>query len=271
MSPPVPVAFNPWVVAALCVSAAIALCAPLAAAFLVWRRTRVGWKYFAFGALVFFVSQIVLRLPWQIPLGMWVLGQAQGRPLVEWSWLACSALTAGLFEEVARYFGYRRLCRDERSYRVGLMYGLGHGGVESILLVGLSIVGAVVTYVLYTHNALPTAGVPADKVAALHAQMASLTPLAALAGGVERLFALTLQVGFSMLVLQAFIRNDRRWVWIAVAGHAAVDFAAAALMKLGGIAVTEAALAVMAAGAAWLIWKLRPAAPGTDAPAAAAG
>jgi uncharacterized membrane protein YhfC len=203
---------------------------------------------------------------------MWVHGQAQGRPWVEWSWLACSALTAGLFEEVARYYGYRRLCRDERSYRVGLMYGLGHGGIESTLLVGLSLVGAVVTYVLYTHNALPTAGVPADKVAALHAQMASLTPLNALAGGVERLFALTLQVGFSLLVLQAFTRNDRRWVWIAVAAHAAVDFAAVALMKLGGIALAEAALAVIAAGAAWLIWKLRPpASPGTDASAAAGG
>jgi uncharacterized membrane protein YhfC len=255
---PAPIAFDPWVAVSLCVSGAIAGFLPVACALVVRRRTGAPWKYLGFGALVFFVSQFVLRLPWQIPLGLWVNARAQGRPLLEWSWLLFSAVGAGVFEEVARYYGYRRLCRDERSYRVALMYGVGHGGFESIALVGLSMAGALVTYVLYTHGMLPTAGVPPEQLAALRAQMAGLTPLTALVGGVERIFALCIQVGFSVVVLQAFLRDDRRWLWGAIAGHAAVDFIAVALLKLGGILAAEAGIAALALCGVYALRRLRP-------------
>jgi uncharacterized membrane protein YhfC len=43
-------------------------------------------------------------------------------------------LSAGFFEESARYVVYRWWARDARTWSQGLMLGAGHGGIESILL-----------------------------------------------------------------------------------------------------------------------------------------
>ena len=130
--------FKPGVAIGLAVSALIALGAPLAIAFVFRRRTGASFNYFAIGAAVFFVSQIILRLPWQIPLTKFVQGKTAADSALSYAFLAFSALTAGLFEETGRWLGYRFLIKKERSWRVGVMYGLGHGGIESILLVGIN-------------------------------------------------------------------------------------------------------------------------------------
>jgi len=59
-------------------------------------------------------------------------------------WIGVLALTAGLFEETGRYLGYRFWFKDRKTWRVGLMYGAGHGGLESMLLTaGLVLLGLI--------------------------------------------------------------------------------------------------------------------------------
>jgi uncharacterized membrane protein YhfC len=72
---------------------------------MAWWRHRTGAPYraFVYGAAVFFVFQVVLRLPWQVPLAHW----ARAHPEWQVEFLLFSALTAGLFEEAGRYAGYR--------------------------------------------------------------------------------------------------------------------------------------------------------------------
>ena len=52
-------------------------------------------------------------------------------------------LSARVCEEVARYLMLRRVATGARDWQTGLMYGAGHGGVESMILGGLVLVGAV--------------------------------------------------------------------------------------------------------------------------------
>src|SRR5215467_9912701 len=56
------------------------------------------------------------------------------------------ALSSGLFEEVGRYVGYRVFMgREEKTWSKAVMYGIGHGGAETILQNGI---GQIVPVVL---------------------------------------------------------------------------------------------------------------------------
>jgi uncharacterized membrane protein YhfC len=243
------------VVFGLAASAAVAIALPPVLGAVVHRRMGASWRYWGLGALVFFVSQVVLRLPWQIPLGLAIARRAGGSVPSTLAWLAASALTAGLFEEVGRWIGYRRFIRRERSFRVGAMYGLGHGGIESIMLVGLPLVGTLVTYVLFARGVL--GHLPPAALEALRATFAKLTLGTALLGGVERIFALASHVGLSLIVLGGVVRGDGRWLGAAVALHALLDFGAVAAARFVSPLAGELVAGVFALGAVWIMLRAR--------------
>ena len=166
---------------------------PLLLAFVISRRFKVGWRYF----LVRRAG--LLRLPAHSACA----GRA-GDPdahrataanitTLLWGWLFILALTAGLFEEVGRYLGYRIFMRnEEKTWNKAVMYGTGHGGIESILLVaGLGALTLVNLFLIPTLNlsSLPTDQQKqiVDQFAAIAAQPGWLPLL----GAYERLCAIT--------------------------------------------------------------------------------
>jgi uncharacterized membrane protein YhfC len=213
-----------WSVAlALALSALVATAGPPIAAIAWSRRTGARAKHFALGAGTFFVSQCVLRLPWQIALGVWLQPKLAGHVGLQAAWLAASAATASLFEEGGRALTIRWLVTDERSFRAGVMLGLGHGGFESMLLVGLSMAANVALYLLLGLG-VPT-GLPPDAVAKIVPVLAAVTPSAALAGGVERALTVPFHVGCSALVMEGFRRGAvARWLAAALSLHFSADF-----------------------------------------------
>jgi uncharacterized membrane protein YhfC len=234
---------RPAVVAALAVASAAALIGPVLAALLWSRRSGAPMSVWAKGALVFFVSQCVLRLPWQIPLGVWLRPHIQASQVLGYAWIGVSALTAGIFEEVGRWAGYRWLVKGERSFRVGVMFGLGHGGIEAMLLVGLSLAGSLVLYVLLATGHAPAMGAEAhDK---LVTAMSALRARDLAASVLERVMAMTVQVALSLVVLEAVVRRSKAWLAGAVAAHFAVDFVSvlgAVHLKSHGALVMELAV-----------------------------
>jgi uncharacterized membrane protein YhfC len=131
------------------------------------------------------------------------------------------------------------------------MLGLGHGGIESILLVGLSLIGTVVTYVALSNGL--SFGLPPDKLSLASAQLAALTPLTTLLGGAERVFALCLHVACSLLVLEAMRTGRWQW-WAASVGlHTLVNVTGVALSKQVGPLASEAVLFVFAIACLGLI------------------
>lgn len=234
---------RPVVVAALAAGSLLTLLGPVAAGLWWSRRSGAPISAWAKGALVFFVSQCVLRLPWQIPLGIWLGPHIHGSYVRGYAWIAASALTAGLFEEVGRWFGYRWLVKGERSFRVGVQFGLGHGGIEAMLLVGVSLGGALVVYLLLATGHMPPMNAEAhDKVVAA---MAAMHAGDLGAGILERIMAMTVHVGLSLLVLQGIVRGSRAWLAGAIAAHFAVDFVSvsgAVLLKSHGAFAAELAV-----------------------------
>ncbi len=259
-------ALAPAVTLAVATSAAVAILLPVALA--AWWRRRSGapWRALWTGALVFFVSQVVLRVPWQAPLAMYLSKKTGGSGALWTGFLLLSCLTAGLFEETGRYVAYRTLLKNEHNTRAGVFYGIGHGGIESILFVGLSLVGILVAVQLAAAGAIP----PGPGLDAMKKQVADLTPANGLAAGFERVSAMGLHVGLSLLVLQVFTRGGLRWLWVAIALHAGTNAAAVLSIKPLGAWPTE--LLVFTIAGSVLVWAIslaRDRANGGDAGAAA--
>jgi uncharacterized membrane protein YhfC len=109
---------------------------PVGLAVLLRRRFRVALVLFVVGSLTFIGSQVV-----HIPLNNWLsdigllpeAGSWEGPPL--WRTALIVGLTAGLCEELARAAGYA-LLRRSRRFEDGVMLGLGHGGIESMVFGG---------------------------------------------------------------------------------------------------------------------------------------
>src|SRR5215213_3890565 len=127
---------NGWV-AAMIAALLFDILYPLALGVFAQRRLGVSWRYFGYGALIFVLFQLVSRVPITLAIQALIAPQLQASRVALIAWIAISALTAGLFEELGRYIGYRWLLpREPKTWAKGVMYGLGHGGIESMLLVG---------------------------------------------------------------------------------------------------------------------------------------
>ena len=234
-----PIAMRADVVVGLAVSATIALGAPIVL-LVVWRRrTGAHWASAPAGAFVFFVSQIILRLPWQIPLGVWLGPKISGSVALTTAWLAASALTAGLFEEIGRWAGYRWLIKRARTFDDAVMYGIGHGGIESILLVGISLVSTLALYLAFAMGTLPT--MPPEAIEVVRTQFEKLNGPDTFAGGVERLMSLAVHISLSVMGVLVWVRNDRRWLAYAIGWHFLSNFLGAGgamfLLKATGSAL----------------------------------
>lgn len=196
----------------------------------VIRRTPVRLVCVAVGLLTFAVAQLFTRLPLVSVVGLTSGGWIAAHP---WIWLVVLALTAGLFEETARALGFRLLLRrepDRLATPVGA--GLGHGGLEAVVLVGLSVLATAATFLVYQSPQAP-GSVPAALVAQRDALVA-LGPIGQLAALYERFPTIVLHVALSVLVFTAVRRRLRLLLVLAIVLHAVVDLVAAVAARLVG-------------------------------------
>ena len=239
---------------------------PLVLAVVAHRRLHVGWRYLAYGAIVFFVFQLATRVPAVQLIQSAIAEQLKASPALMWTWLVLLALTAGLFEEVGRYIGYRVFMRrEDKTWSKAIMYGLGHGGLESIVLVGgLTLLGLINLWSVASGG---LSQLPEDQraLAAQQLQVLNSQPgWAALLSAWERLWTVPIQVAFSVIVLQVFRRGKLIWLLWAVLGHAFVDLVAVGLQQvlgpgIGSSLIIEGVVGVFGLVAVWIIWRLRDA------------
>lgn len=238
----------------------------------LWLRRRwpeaFTWRLIFIGALMFILSQVV-RLPLLGGLTALFQGGVLPNPPQELSFVfnvLVLSLTAGLFEETARYVGYRWLAQDARTWKQGLVYGAGHGGVEAIIfgaLAGLTFVNMV----LLKNMDMATLPIPPEQQAQVAQQVAEFWSAPwhlTLLGWVERVFALVLHLSLSVMVLQVFLRRQWRWLFLAMGWHALVNAGAVTVLQSYGPLAAEAAIAVAAGLSLMIIFNFR-----RDSPAAA--
>lgn len=149
---------------------------------------------FVFGILAFTISQLMIRIPLldylQTNSTKFILLSTSQSIL----YFLILGLSAGVIEEVARYLFMKFLMKD-KDWTSGFVFGLGHGGIEALLLVG---VGAI---------------------SMLFSPLVSLYGAEYFIGGAERFFAIALHVGLSIIVLRSLVEKRLLYLFIAILIH----------------------------------------------------
>jgi uncharacterized membrane protein YhfC len=259
---------NGWI-AAMFAALVFDILYPLALGLLAWRRLGVSWRYFGYGALIFGLFQLVSRVPITLAIQALIAPQLQASRAALLAWIAISALTAGLCEEIGRYVGYCWLMkRETKTWAKGLMYGLGHGGIEAMLLVGGLVAITLVQVLALARSDLSALPLTPEQRALATQQLAAIAAQPSwvpLLGAWERLWTVPLHVALSLVVLQVFRRGSLRWLWLAILAHALVDLLGAGitpLLQLSGmqaLLVPESIITAVGLLSLWVIWALRDA------------
>ena len=204
--------------------------------YIVYKKQRL--KPFILGILVFFISQMILRLPllyYVLPNQFWYMRLS----LNPYLYSIFLGLTAGIFEEVGRYIGFKYFLKNNQKYNDGLSFGLGHWAIEALLIVGIN---AVV--LLFSSNLIKTLGV---------------STMNAFMMGFERLFVLSVHVGFPMIILYSIRLSKISYLFIAIIVHGMIDAGIGILPQLfnmGSIGM-EIYVLIWGLGFLYLIYKFK--------------
>ncbi|MCB8945459.1 MAG: YhfC family intramembrane metalloprotease [Ardenticatenaceae bacterium] len=225
----------------------------------VARRRGAGWAYFGMGAVTFVASQ-VLHIPfnWLI-LQKWQLLPRDTAVLSNLIILSLFlGLSAGVFEEVARYMTFRFWAKGARSWGTGLMLGVGHGGIEAILLALLGILG--VGQLALIDQGWFAAAITAEQrplIEAIITETFSAPWNMVLLGALERGFALCAHLAMSLLVMQVLVRGQVRWLGLSILWHTVLNATAVVVVTKWGAVAAEGALGVLTLFSVGIIFWLR--------------
>ncbi len=227
---------------------------PIAAWIYFRRRFSLPWKLILAGGVTFIASQ-VLHVPLVAGMGSFL----QTSPL--WLNAVILGLLAGIFEETARYILFKFFLKQARTWKEGVLVGLGHGGTEAVIL-GILAALAFVNMTIYRNTDLSTLpGITADQLELAKQQVAaywSAAPHVALLGFVERVFAMCLHLSLSVMVLYAIAYSRPLWFWLALLWHALVDAVAVYLVQNIDVLAVEGIIGLMALVSLGILFAMRP-------------
>ena len=201
------------------INLALSMDLPLGLAFLLMIKDKSWAKALLLGVTTFLVFQVFTRIPLlQLVLAnqVWYILFTYKFPIL---YIFLLSLSAGLFEEIGRYLVMKKWLKKANFMHV-FSFGIGHGGIEAILLVGLGV---------------------------LLMDVSSVNDFSLIMGGVERVFALCMHLAFSYMVYAQVSKRHKQGLVLAILSHTVVNFIAVYAMSLGyGILVVESILFVMA-------------------------
>lgn len=248
------------VIAALLFSVAALVIAPLTALIVLCIKKKLSFIPVLVGAAAFAVSQVLLRLPIMQALSTqaWYQQFAAFSPVLYI--ILIGGLSAGLFEESARYVGGRFLLREDRSYWDAISFGLGHGICEVLVLVGAnSVVILIYAIMINTGNfASVLEPLPQETQDLLLSQMSSIGVGDLLAGVLERVFAVTYHVFATVLIFKGINEHKIRNYFYAIGAHTVLNtITVLALQLSGNIWLCELAALTVAFPAFYYIVKIK--------------
>lgn len=222
-------------ITAMVISIVIAIVFPLALCIYFRIRYKISFVALGIGAAIFIVfSQVLERLLHSYMLfGNSATADMLKNPIIFGIY---GGLAAGIFEEVGRFVGFKFLLKKSREWKDGIAYGIGHGGIEAILIGVLGNLNNIIySKMINTGTFENTLGhaLPASTINQIKSSLINTSPILFAVSGIERVLAVTLQLGLSLLVLYAIKKRKYIFLLLAIFIHALVDFLAVFLQQKG--------------------------------------
>lgn len=183
---------------------------PIGVGYWLNKKKGVTWRVVSYGALAYLIMQIVVSMVF-VGFGLLVENDIlylQGAAL-QTVQVILSILLAAVVGVLIRWLGMKYIKEDLQTLKSALGIGIGYGGIENIMLVGLPLIRTFWAMMTNLNIDPATTSLSPEMVAQLEDlwQVSAFIPLA---GAVERLGALVMQIAVTILILQIF-RQDKKW------------------------------------------------------------
>ena len=205
--------------------------------FVYWRkkhkeRTKISWLIA--GAAGFIISARVLEL------GVHYLCIVSDNPVSRFingntaAYVLYGTLMAGVFEECGRHIVFKFILKKNRTRENAVLYGIGHGGIEILTVLLPLMITYLAIAVLFstgsTQEALKALQITEETAAAALPSVQAAAAFGYADMGmniVERLIAMLMHIGLSVIVFYGFIRMKKGYLALAILLHMLADTFAA--------------------------------------------
>ncbi len=175
------------------------------------------------GGIGFFVMQIIIRIPilsfvqmtdWYNGLNIYVLAILLGG-------------TAALFETIARIVTMKLFIKDDTRFSAGIAHGIGHGGIEAILLVGVTFITNLVFMIMINTGALDSMieslGASGEALLDTKAILIDTKPFMFLIGAYERVATIFIHISLSVITIYSLKKRKPIYLLYVFFVHTLVD------------------------------------------------
>lgn len=221
------------VIIAICVTLFISLLLPILI-YVIYGVKNKGkgiWTAWLLGAAGFFVFQVIIRLPILsiLSLNQSFISFAENHYI-----LYCLALafTAGLFEVAGRYAAAKIMNKRGITFKKGFAAGLGHGGIEAMLIVGMTYINNLIYIAMINTGSFDAIveqtaqlGTDTSSLVMVKDTLINSSPVIFYLAGYERILTMILHVALSLIVCYfVWKKKDAVGIIICLAFHTIVDF-----------------------------------------------
>ena len=199
------------------------------------------------GAAGFVVTQLLIRVPILSALQNqpWFAAFSENQPFF---YAFALAFTAGLFELAGR-FVVAKLMQKNLTYNRARAAGLGHGGIEAMILVGITYLNNILYIFMINNgtfdavvNEAVAAGVDVNALLQVKDQLISTSPALFLLGGFERILAMIAHLAMSLLTCRGvYTGKPLKCALVCLGIHTFIDLTAGVSLLIGkGLSQTAA-------------------------------
>lgn len=200
---------------------------PVALCILVCRKMKAKVSSFFMGCITFVVFALILE-QFLHALVFNLAGSVLTNNI--WLYALYGGLAAAAFEETGRFIAMKCFMKKQLTRENAVMYGVGHGGIEAILIVGMLYINNLLIAVMINTGGLEASLSMLDP-SLLESTLQSMSGIWTtpsylfFTAGIERILAICLQICLSVLIFKA-VSGKKCFFPIAFGIHFLVDFVA---------------------------------------------
>ncbi len=246
-----------WLGFAITIAILVTIAFPIGVGFWLNKKFHIPWRVLSYGVMGYLIMQSVVSL---ILSGISAL-VANGTLALSETGLTTLQLIlnialAAVLGVVVRWAIVKFFPEKLETLEAAFGIGVGYGGAESVMLVGLPLLVTFVTMLTHLDYQSASAGLEADMVSQLEA-LWGVSPLVPLAGSLERLAALVMHLTVTVLVFRYFLLTKKVYLLAAMGVELVVNGLVVGLSEAGlayGWVILISVL--LMGGNLFLLWKL---------------